>query len=1121
MGRKKGVLPLLLAVVTVLGTLPFQPGDAQADSAISSVGPQIANGGFETDFWADQSWNAEASDRNQVEPSRFAYADDTWINPAEGSHAFKYWIKDTAPAEQSVTVSQNVYELPAGSYELTAQSMGGGGDEAGHVTLFAGTEQSAAIPTTGYNAWGKVSVKFVLPDPVDELSVGASIKGKAAAWGYLDDVRLTRLGSDTSQSVPADIFVQKVEGLGADFIKGVDVSSVIALEKSGVVFRDEQGAPADLFATLKRSGVNYVRVRVWNDPYDSQGRGYGGGDNDLAKAIQIGKRATDNGMKVLVDFHYSDFWADPAKQQAPKAWKNYTVEQKGQALYDYTKSSLEQLRSAGVDVGMVQVGNETNGFFVGEKDWASIASLFSQGSKAVRDVDSSILVALHFTNPESAGRYAAYAAELTKYGVEYDVFASSYYPFWHGTLSNLTSVLKQVADATGKKVMVAETSYTYTAEDGDGHGNSAPQASGQELDYPISVQGQATSVRNVIDAVAKIGEAGIGVFYWEPAWLPVGRASDLAGNRKLWEQDGSGWASSFAAEYDPHDAGQWFGGSAVDNQALFDFTGKPLASLNVFNYVNTGATAPLKVDAISPVSVTVNAGEPVTLPAVVEAVYNDGSTKLIGVNWNQAALQAAVEKGTGQYVIDGLAEGGIPAQAALEIRKRNVLLNGNFEDNDLSMWKITYGEGSVPHTAYQNKASDAKSGSYSLHFYSSEGVNFRVQQTLEGLEPGYYDLSMSIQGGDVTEGEMKLLASSGGQEREAVTGVKGWAQWNEPKIAEIRVEKGDLTVGASIRANAKAWGTLDDVTLTFVRGLETTTPPGGGGQDDGSPGGNTPAPTNPTPSVPQNPAPATPVTPQPAVPAPSNPADNGTVQPPSPTPPGEEAPNADGANGEDPATAGISYMQGYPDGTFRPAKSVTRAELASMLLRLSGGQAAAGTPTPAAAGTSTNAEEGTNQDARELASGSAPANSSGYRDVAAGSWAAEAVQTASEAGWMRGTGTESFDPNRPVTRAELAAVLARWKGLNAVGDTGLESAAFIDTADHWAAGDIARARQAGYLLGLPDGRFEPNRALSRAEAAAVFNRILGRKLPTAPDASRWPDIPSGHWALADIEAAAE
>lgn len=1080
MGTKKRILPLLLAVVTVLGTLPFQAQNAHADS----VEPQIANGGFEADFWDGQSWKVEPSDWDHVEVSRFAYADDAFIHPTEGAHAFKYWIKDAAPTEQSVTVSQNVYELPAGSYELTAQSMGGGGDKAGHVKLFAGTEASDVVPTTDYNNWGQVSVKFVLPDPVEKLSVGASISGKPAAWGYLDDMRLTRLSGDTTQPVAADIFVQKVEGLGADFIKGADVSSVLALEKSGVVFRDEQGAPKDLFATLKESGVNYVRVRVWNDPYDAQGRGYGGGDNDLAKAIEIGKRATDNGMKVLVDFHYSDFWADPAKQQAPKAWKGYTVEQKGEALYAYTKSSLEQMIQAGVDVGMVQVGNETNGFFVGEKDWASISSLFSQGSKAVREVDSSILVALHFTNPESAGRYANYAAELTKYGVDYDVFASSYYPFWHGTLSNLTSVLKQVADTTGKKVMVAETSYTYTAEDGDGHGNSAPQASGQELDYPISVQGQATSVRNVIDAVAKVGDAGIGVFYWEPAWLPVGPASDRAGNQALWERDGSGWASSFAAEYDPHDAGQWFGGSAVDNQALFDFTGKPLASLKVFNYVNTGATAPLKVDAIRPVSVTVNAGEPATLPTVVEAVYNDGSARSLSVSWDQAALQAAVEKGTGQYIIEGLAEGGIPVQAALEIRKRNLLLNGSFENDDRSMWKITYGEGSVPHTAYQNKASDAKSGNYSLHFYSSERVNFKVQQTLEGLEPGYYDLSMSIQGGDVTEGDMKLLASSGGQEREAATGVKGWAQWNEPKIADIRVEKGNLTVGASIQANAKAWGTLDDFTLTFVRGLETTTP-GGGGQDGGSSGGGTPSTPTPSPSVPQTPSPAAP---QPAVPTPANPVTDNPV----PAVPGEEG--VTGTQAEDPATAGKSYMQGYPDGSFRPTKSVTRAELASMLLRLSGAQATAG---------------------------AASSSGSGYRDVVAGSWAAEAVRTAGEAGWMRGTGTEAFGPNRPVTRAELAAVLARWKGLDAVGDIGLESAAFTDTADHWAAGDIARARQAGYLLGLPDGRFEPDRALSRAEAAAVFNRVLGRTLPAAPDASRWPDVPSGHWALADIAAAAE
>ncbi len=671
--------------------------------------------------------------------------------------------------------------------------------------------------------------------------------------------------------------------------------------------------------------------------------------------------------------------------------------------------------------------------------------------------------------------------------VDYDVFASSYYPFWHGTLSNLTSVLKQVADISGKKVMVAETSYAYTAEDGDGHGNTAPKDSGQTLDYPISVQGQATSVRNVIDAVAKVGNAGIGVFYWEPAWLPVGPASNLEENKKLWERDGSGWASSYANEYDPDDAGKWYGGSAVDNQALFAFDGRPLPSLNVFKYVDTGAVAPLKMEMVRPVSVTVNAGDPVSLPTVVDAVYNDGSTAALNVTWDQTALQQAILSGSGRHVITGAVEGGYSAQATLTIRPANLLRNGSFEDADRSMWKITYPEGVDAHTDYQNKAADAKTGQYSLHFYSSQGVDFRVEQTVTGLKPGYYRLSMAIQGGDVTQGDMKLLAASGGKTSEAVTGVKGWVQWNEPSISEIRVEDGKLTAAASIRANAGAWGTLDDFYLTYVRDLEPVVTPSatGGGQNGGSSG-------NAAPSVPAETAPA------PAGPTASAPASAAPVKP---EPEKPAAPNS--GSGENGAPS-QPYMQGYPDGTFRPGQAVTRAELASMLLRLS-----SGTPAGSAA------------DVGSAAAGANTTAGRGFADVAADSWAAEAVRAASEAGWMRGIGAGTFGANRPVTRAELAAVLARWKALGTQSGAALESAGFSDTAGHWAAGDIARARQAGYLLGLPDGRFEPDRALSRAEAAAVFNRVLGRTLPAAPDASRWPDVPAGHWALAEIAAAAE
>lgn len=619
--------------------------------------------------------------------------------------------------------------------------------------------------------------------------------------------------------VASDIFVKRVAGIDEDFIKGVDVSSIIALEDSGVKFYNEAGKKQDIFKTLNDAGVNYVRVRVWNDPYDSKGRGYGGGNNDIEKAIEIGKRATANNMKLLVDFHYSDFWADPAKQQAPKAWKNLNLEEKKVALYDYTKESLQAMMDEGIDIGMVQIGNETNGGLAGEKNWEAMSQLFNAGSKAVRELDSNILVALHFTNPETSGRYASIAKTLQENEVDYDVFASSYYPFWHGTLTNLTSVLKNVASAYGKQVMVAETSYTYTKEDGDGHGNTAPKDSGQTLNYPITVQGQATAVRDVIEAVANVGEAGIGVFYWEPAWIPAAPDKKLKKNQKLWEKYGSGWATSYAAEYDPEDAGHWYGGSAVDNQALFDFYGRPLSSLNVFKYVDTGSVAPLKIDEIKDVSLSVIAGEEITLPTTVQVTYNNGTSGVVRVTWDEEVVKQAIQNGVGTYEINGEVEGGGTVKLHLTINPENFVMNSGFEENDRSMWNILYKNGTAPHTDFQNKAADAKSGNYSLHFYSGEEVNFSVEQKITGLEPGYYNLSMFLQGGDANNSDMHLYALSGDQEFKIQTSVNGWVNWSHPLVTDILVQDGTITIGASIRADGGAWGSVDDFYLYKVKDI--------------------------------------------------------------------------------------------------------------------------------------------------------------------------------------------------------------------------------------------------------------------------------------------------------------
>ena len=384
--------------------------------------------------------------------------------------------------------------------------------------------------------------------------------------------------------------VKKVENLRSDFILGMDASCVPALENSGVRYYDQDGNEKNVFQILSENGINYIRVRVWNDPYDKDGNGYGGGNCDIENAVIIGKAATEYGMKLLVDFHYSDFWADPGKQMTPKAWKGMDFDTKREALYQYTKESLQKLVDAGVDVGMVQIGNETNGALCGEKSsdlggWKRIMELISAGSKAVREVCPEALVAVHFTNPENAESYISYGKNLDYYQVDYDVFASSYYPFWHGTLENLAAVLSNIADTYGKKVMVAETSYAYTTKDTDFFGNTV--GAGMTYDYPFSQQGQADLVRDVIDTVANKTINGIGVFYWEGTWIAAG-GKTYEENKALWETYGSGWATSYAAEYDPKDAGQWYGGCSVDNQAFFTADGKATEALKVFALVRTG-----------------------------------------------------------------------------------------------------------------------------------------------------------------------------------------------------------------------------------------------------------------------------------------------------------------------------------------------------------------------------------------------------------------------------------------------------------------------------------------------------------------------------------------------------
>ena len=378
-----------------------------------------------------------------------------------------------------------------------------------------------------------------------------------------------------------------VENLPEDFIFGMDASSVLVEEKSGVKYYGFDGQEQDVFKTLSESGINYIRLRVWNDPYDENGNGYGGGNNDVPTAIELGKRATEYGMKVCIDYHYSDFWADPKRQHAPKAWEGMDVEEKSEALYDFTKDSLTHLLDAGVDVGMIQIGNEINYGMSGETKFENVVTLLKSGSKAIREVSAEygkdINIVVHYTRITAKGDVLDLVSKLCDNDLDFDMIGMSYYPFWDGGMDNMSRVLELIQERYGKKAFLAETSYAYTTEDGDGSGNSF-SAGDEVAGYEASVEGQATILHDICEYVNNVG--GVGMFYWEGTWIPVGTASQ--DNSSIWEEYGSGWASSFASDYDPEDAGVYYGGCSWDNQAMFDFEGHPLESLKAFSYMRNG-----------------------------------------------------------------------------------------------------------------------------------------------------------------------------------------------------------------------------------------------------------------------------------------------------------------------------------------------------------------------------------------------------------------------------------------------------------------------------------------------------------------------------------------------------
>lgn len=305
-----------------------------------------------------------------------------------------------------------------------------------------------------------------------------------------------------------------------DFAKGADVSWLPQMEATGYRFYDTDGKEKECLQLLKERGMNTIRLRVFVNPSQDKASGH----CSAAETVVMALRAQKAKMRIMIDFHYSDTWADPAKQAKPVAWANLSFDALQNKVYEHTFDVLTALKKAGVTPEWVQVGNEIPGGMLwpdgSTNNWAQLAQLLNKGYEATKAVNAKIKVIVHVDEGNNNEKFRWFFDKATEHQVKYDVIGLSYYPFWikkdySETIADLQKNLNDMASRYQKEVMVVEVG---------------------------GVDEQVQNTKELLAATIKAVRAvpnnkGLGVLYWEPqgakswsgyglsAWQPGGKPS--------------------------------------------------------------------------------------------------------------------------------------------------------------------------------------------------------------------------------------------------------------------------------------------------------------------------------------------------------------------------------------------------------------------------------------------------------------------------------------------------------------------------------------------------------------------------------------------------------------------
>lgn len=608
----------------------------------------------------------------------------------------------------------------------------------------------------------------------------------------LSAITATMISCSLPFTALAAVQVNPIENLSTDFIKGADVSIMPELERNGTKFYDN-GIEQDGLTILKNHGVNWIRVRIWNNPYVVGPEGVGGGNTDEAKAIEMAKRAKALGMKVLVDFHYSDFWVDPGQQKKPDAWKNDSGDKLVDDVYAYTAKVMQDFNAQGVTPDMVQVGNELNNGMLwpeaqltedNPNGYKFLAKLLNAGLQAVHDndKDNKVKTMIHLAGVDVNLYHTFFDNLIVKNKVnDFDIIGMSFYPFWHGTMDDLKNTMNDVSAKYNKDVIAVETAFGYTLEDADFEKNNFGTNEEKVGGYKATVQGQATGLRDVMATVASVNDnRGLGIFYWAPDWVI---------NEKV------GWKSNG-------------GGNGWDNLTLFDTKGNALESMDTFNLVSDSNNQYIEpqVTTINTVDVKdVSLYSNVDLPQTVGVVNSNDAVKNMSVKWDVAKPIFAKP---GNYTISGTVEGlAQKAIANIEVKnKMNLVLNGNFENETLNGWDIV-GDSSAINLAWNQGDVRDKCA---MHYWNNKPFNVIIKQKLKGLSDGKYTLSCWTQGNGLAS-KYQLFVKQNGVEMTTDIKDDGWNRWHQTSIKNIEVKNGEVEIGFILNGRPDTWGSIDDI----------------------------------------------------------------------------------------------------------------------------------------------------------------------------------------------------------------------------------------------------------------------------------------------------------------------